>query len=387
MNEFIKLEDVYAAYYDCKRHKCSTYGCMEYELNYISNNYQLYVELNNMTYEIGPSRVFCVTRPKLREVFCAKFRDRIVHHLLKLKFNSLFERMFTDKAYACRKGKGTEYGIRDIQAQMERITNKYTTEAWALRGDIQGFFMSIDRQKLYTLLDCTIRTNYHGGDKEWWLWLWHKVIMHDPTQNCSKVGDLSLFEQLPENKSLFTCGKNKGLPIGNLPSQMLENLLLTSFDKQIIARIGPEGGYGRYVDDFVVIHRNKRLLLDTLQWIRAYLHDELGLTLHPQKICLQRASQGLRFTGAMIRPNRVLPNAQTIEHLYSIIDDFGMIDNPCGEELVRHVGRLNSLFGLLLNRNSYNIRRKAWLMMPHKDRVFCANMRAIKIKSKYKLKD
>lgn len=386
MNEFVKLEDVYAAYYDCKRHKRSTYGCMEYELNYISNNYQLYVELNNMTYEIGASRVFCVTRPKLREVFCAKFRDRVVHHLLKLKFNSLFEGVFTEKAYACRKGKGTEYGIRDIQAQMERITNKYTTEAWVLRGDIQGFFMSIDRQKLYTLLDHTIRANYYGGDKEWWLWLWRKVIMHDPTQNCTKVGDLSLFELLPKNKSLFTCGKDKGLPIGNLPSQMLENLLLTSFDKQIIARMGPEGGYGRYVDDFVVIHRDKRLLLDTLQWIRTYLHDELGLTLHPRKIYLQRASQGLRFTGATIRPNRVLPNVQTVEHLYAIIDDFGMVDDPCGEELARYVGRINSLLGLLLSRNSYNIRRKAWLMMPHKDRVFCANMRAIKIKSKYKLK-
>lgn len=59
--EYVSLEDVYAAYYDCRKHKGSTYGYLEYSLNYIENNYRLYAELNSGTYRIGKSKAFCVT--------------------------------------------------------------------------------------------------------------------------------------------------------------------------------------------------------------------------------------------------------------------------------------------------------------------------------------
>ena len=78
----------------------------------------------------------------------------------------------TDKAYACRKGKGTDYGIADVKKQIKRVSENYTKEAWILRGDLQGFFMSINRLLLYSLLEKVIREKYHGSDIEWWLWLW-----------------------------------------------------------------------------------------------------------------------------------------------------------------------------------------------------------------------
>ena len=92
----------------------------------------------------------------------------------------------------------------------------------------------------------------------------------------------------------------------------------------------------------------------------------------------------MRFTGVMIRPGRLLANSRTIEHLYQVIDEFGIKENPQGEELARYVNRINSLFGLLIHRNTYSIRHKAWRMMPYKDRVYCVNMTKIKINSKYK---
>ena len=208
--------------------------------------------------------------------------------------------------------------------------------------------------------------------------------MHDPTRNCVRVGDFSLWNKLPANKSLFTCGEGKGLPIGNLPSQLLANLLLSQFDKLMIERVGKDGGYGRYVDDFVVISRNRKLLLNILQEARNYLLEELGLTLHPRKVSLQRASSGVRFTGALIRPGRTRPNSRTVEHLYDVIDKFGIISDPKGEVLQRYVNRINSLIGVLVHYNTYNVRRKAWSMMPHKDRVFCVNMKKIRIMNKYK---
>lgn len=383
--EYVTIEEVYAAYYDCCKHKGSTPGCIEYQMNYIANNYQLYIELNLMIYEISKSKAFCVTRPKLREVFCADFRDRIIHHLLAIKFADILESEMTDKAYACRVGKGTDYGIADVKKQIKRVSDNYTKEAWILRGDLQGFFMSINRSLLHGLLEKVIRKKYHGSDIEWWLWLWKKVITHDPTKNCVRVGDLSLWDKLPANKSLFTCGEGKGLPIGNLPSQLLANLLLSQFDKLMIERVGKDGGYGRYVDDFLVISKDKKSLLNIMQEARNYLLEELGLTLHPHKVSLQRAASGVRFTGVLIRPGRALPNPRTIEHLYDVIDRFGMVPNPEGEVLQRYANRINSLMGMLAHCNTYNIRRKAWTMMPHKDRVFCINMKKIRIMNKYKM--
>lgn len=152
----------------------------------------------------------------------------------------------------------------------------------------------------------------------------------------------------------------------------------------MIDRVGEYGGYGRYVDDFVVISRDKKLLLNILQESRNYLLEELGLTLHPRKVSLQRASSGVRFTGALIRPDRTIPNSRTVEHLYDVIDKFGMMSDPKCEVLQRYVNRINSLMGVLVHYNTYNIRRKAWTMMPHKDRVFCVNMKKIKIKYNYK---
>ena len=382
--EYVTIDEVYDAYYDCCKHKGSTPGCIEYQMNYIANNYQLYIDLNSMEYEISKSKAFCVTRPKLREVFCADFRDHIIHHLLAIKFTDILESEMTDKAYACRKGKGTDYGIADVKKEIERVSDNYTKEAWVLKCDLQGFFMSINRSLLYSLLEKVIMEKYHGGDIDWWLWLWKKVFLHDPTKNCVRVGDLSLWDKLPANKSLFTCGEGIGLPIGNPPSHILANLLMSAFDKWVLSRIGKSGGYGRYVDDFVVISRDKKLLLNILQESRVYLLKELGLTLHPRKVSLQRAASGVRFTGALIRPGRMLPNIRTIEHLYDVIDKFGMMHDPKGEVLKRYVNRINSLMGVLVHYNTYNIRRKAWTMMPYKDRVFCVNMKKIRIMNKYK---
>ena len=80
----------------------------------------------------------------------------------------------------------------------------------------------------------------------------------------------------------------------------------------------------------------------------------------------------------------MLPNIRTIEHLYDVIDKFGMMPDHKGEVLKRYVNSINSLMGVLAHYDSFNIRKKAWSMMPHKDRVFCVNMKKIKIKNKFK---
>lgn len=136
MYEYITIDDVYGGYRDCKRFKADTVGCVEYMQNYLANNLQLYRDLNSMAYEIGQSKAFCVTRPKLREVFCAQFRDRVVHHILAIKFMDIFEAEMLDCAYACRKGKGTLYGIEHVRQQIIDVSREYTVETWILKCDL-----------------------------------------------------------------------------------------------------------------------------------------------------------------------------------------------------------------------------------------------------------
>ena len=204
------------------------------------------------------------------------------------------------------------------------------------------------------------------------------------TENLQIYRDTFTLCKLPRNKSLFTNEKGKGLPIGNLPSQILANLLMGIFDKWIMARMGEGSGYGRYVDDFVCISRDKRLLLDTLEDTRVWLKVNLGLTLHPDKVYLQEARKGVQMTGAIIKPHRIYTTNRTKEHLFGLIKRWNEIDEPTSDDARAFACRCNSLLGLMIHRNTYAIRWQAWKMMQHKDIIYCQNMRKICISNNYK---
>ena len=364
---WVSIDEIYDAYYDCCKHKKGTYGYVKYQQNYILNNLQLYKDLNSMKYEIGVSRAFCVTKPKLREVFCATFRDRIVHHLITNKFHDIIESELTDSAFACRKGKGTHYGIKYIEATIKRVSCNYTKETWILKCDLQGFFMSINRTLLFNILNDVIRKKYKGEDIEKWLWLWNKIIINAPEKNCTKVGNLNLWKDLPPNKSLFT-SNGKGLPIGNLSSQILANLLLSRLDNFILDKIG-NGGYGRYVDDFILIHNDKEYLKQLLPQIKFYLKNILGLTLHPNKIYLQQVQKGVAFTGVYIKLNRIYVNHRIVNNCKETFNFYENRDH--------FIQQVNSYFGIMKHYNTKKIRWKLWKEMPKKG-IFCINLNKIK---------
>ena len=84
MNDFESqlLKDLFQAYFDARRNKRNTINALAFEINFEKKLFELYEEIKNRKYEIGPSICFNVKEPTLREVFAADFRDRIVHHFL-----------------------------------------------------------------------------------------------------------------------------------------------------------------------------------------------------------------------------------------------------------------------------------------------------------------
>ena len=178
----IELADLFEAYADCRKNKRNTMNALSFELDYEKELIALWQEINNGTYSPGRSIAFIINKPVKREIFAADFRDRIVHHLLINKLNPIFERLFIYDSYACRKGRGTHFGIQRLNRFIRQCSHNYTKDCYVLRLDIRGFFMAIDKQILWAKLCELITNQYQNPDKYIILSLCQKILSNNPKQ-------------------------------------------------------------------------------------------------------------------------------------------------------------------------------------------------------------
>lgn len=296
-------------YYEARKHKRNTKSQLQFELNLESNLLELANQLYYRTYNMKPSVCFINEKPVKREVIAADFRDRIVHHLLCRWLFPIFERLFIYDSYSCRKNKGTLFGVNRIRKFIKSASNNFTKECWSLRLDIKGFFMSINKQKLYNLIiEGLQKQNYAKvEDIDLCNFLIRKIVFANPIKNCVFNSPFYKWNDLPKDKSLKYNSDNKGLPIGNLTSQLFANIYLNPLD-HFVKRILKIKYYGRYVDDMILISTIKQQLLETINKIRIFLKERLLLELHPKKVKLQDIKKGFSFLGVFILPCRVFPS-------------------------------------------------------------------------------
>ena len=387
----VALEDIFAAYYDCRKNKRRTMNAMAFEADFEDNLVQLWKDVNDRSYQPGKSIAFIVTEPVQREVFAADFRDRIVHHLIINKLNHLFEAQFINDSYSCREGKGTLYGVNRIAEFIRECSENYTKDCYILKMDIQSFFMSIDKKILFHKLREFVLENYHEQDQQLIIELIYKVVFNNPESNCNIKGRRSDWKGLPKSKSLFTVDKDKGLPIGNLTSQIFANFYLNFFDKFVVENCGIKY-YGRYVDDFVIVHPDKAFLLELKEKLKAFIKDELAMTLHPKKVYLQHYSKGVKFIGAVIKPDREYIGNRTKGNLYARIRAYNEQLSREPKKAVKLLEQLsasiNSYLGFMIHYKTFKIRRKlltevlapGWL----KYLEIAPDMSKVSIKSAYK---
>ncbi len=321
------LADLYCAYYGARRHKASRPYQLFFQAGLDDNLKCLAAELFERRYTPRPSTCFVISDPKLREVFAADFRDRIVHHLFFNYTHRLFERTFIADSYSCIRGRGTHYGIERLRHHIASVSQSYTRPAYVLKVDIRGYFMSISRSRLEALALETInrmaRRRALSGcpftwgqliDVDFVSYLASSIIRIDPTVDCRRLGRPSDWERLPDSKSLFFSPAGCGLPIGNLTSQLFSNVYLNPFD-QFMKRDMHCQHYGRYVDDAYVVSHDRQWLLSLVPVVRSWLLDNLGLTLHEGKTRLCDVRQGVDFLGAFIKPNRTYVSNRTLERM------------------------------------------------------------------------
>lgn len=320
------LVDLFKAYYDARKHKRNTRNQLRFEVNLEENLVRLRDELMERTYKVGRSTCFIIEDPVKREIFAADFRDRVVHHLVYNYIMPIFERTFITDSYSCRKGKGTLYGVKRLAHHVRSCSRDYTQTAYALKMDIQGYFMNIHRQRLLDIVREDLLkyagrksdTGQRWGEKlDYGLlfFLLEEIILTDPTKNCIIKGKKSDWEGLPDNKSLFKTPPDCGLPIGNLTSQLFSNIYLNRLD-QLVKRQLREKHYGRYVDDSYIISTDYTQLRQHKAMIRRYLHEELGLTLHPKKCKIVKCCYGLSFLGIFVKSHRLYISNRTKKRIF-----------------------------------------------------------------------
>lgn len=359
-NELIKLEELFAAYFDCRHNKRKTFNALAFEADFESRLVQLWKEVNDGTYYPGRSIAFIVNKPVKREIFAADFRDRVIHHLVINKLMPLFEMLFIRDSFSCRVGKGTMYGVNRVEEFIRDCSENYSKDCYVLKMDIQSFFMSIDKNILAKRLREFISKNYHGIDKEIILRLVEIIVYHCPQDNCLIKGCRKDWAGLPKSKSLFYATKHNGLPIGNLSSQVFANFYMDAFDKFVKNELKVEY-YGRYVDDFVIVHPDKQFLIDIQPKLKEFMQKKLHLTLHPRKIYLQHYSKGVKFIGAVIKPGRVYIGNRTKGSLYQKMKEFNALaerDKNYAEKAEHFVASINSYLGFMIHYSTFNIRHK-----------------------------
>ncbi len=356
------LNDLFQAYFDARKNKRNTMNAIRFEQHFERNLFELYDKILVYQYEPNPSICFVVDKPVKREIFAADFCDRVVHHLLYNYLSPIFERTFIYDSYSCRKGKGTHFGIRRVDHFIRSCTDNYRKNAYILKLDIKGYFMHINKMLLFNKVKDQLINHLQKPifDLNLVLYLLEKVIFNDPTTNCIVKGKKSDWNGLPASKSLFQAGHQRGLPIGNLTSQLFGNVYLNDFDHFVKRELGIKY-YGRYVDDFVLVHSDVNYLKSLIPIIRDYLKNNLQLDLHPDKIYLQHFSKGVKYLGVVILPYRNYIANRTKGNFYRAIEIQNRIarnHKPNKEEKVEFQSRMNSYLGILKHYKTYKIRKR-----------------------------
>lgn len=280
--------------------------CKRFKKNIVNFGFFLEANLLRLRNELVtecyyPSSYVCftVSDPKVRKVAAPAFRDRVIQHSLVSRIEPLFEKQFIYDSFACRKDRGTHFGMKRIKKflQAARSKNGKDTPIYYLSLDIEKFFASVSWDVLLTLVNKTLQCDRTKRMIE-------KIIT---THRIFDVSGVKI-ETPPD---VVNPGTRRGLPIGNLTSQLFANIYLNVLDHFVKEKLKVKW-YARYMDDFLIIHPDREYLKKCRNEIKTFLEYELKLKLHPRKVIIQNVKNGLPFVGYLIFYDHVLIRGNTL---------------------------------------------------------------------------
>jgi len=280
----------------------------------MDNIFSLHQDLLYHNYQHGTYQAFYISDPKSRHIHKANVRDRLLHRAVYRQLYPFFEKIFIAGSYSSRLKKGTHRAIYRFHDYFLKVSRNNTKNCWVLKGDIKKFFASVDHCILIDILK--------------------KYIVD---------GDIiNLLEEIIN--SFYSGQTNKGLPLGNLTSQLFSNIYLNEFDQFVKHKIKAKY-YLRYADDFVILSENREWLERQIRPIQSFLSGSLKLELHSDKLFLKTVSSGLDFLGWVHFPDHRVLRRATRKRMF--------------KKLGRNFSKesLNSYLGLLSHGNAQKLKQ------------------------------
>jgi len=280
--QLCSFENLYLAWRKARKGKTRKAQVIAFERDVEDNLLRLLDELDAGVYEPGEHTNFYVYEGKRRKISAAPFRDRVVHHALCNVIEPIFDRRFIHDSYACRAGKGTHRAL-------DRCTHFARRCRYVLQCDVEKFFPSIDHEILAGILGRTVRDRRV------------MALMRRILENGRGILDDEAPQAWFPGDDLFAVLRPKGLPIGNLTSQLWANVYLNELDHFLKRRLGVRA-YVRYADDFLIFGESKAHLWHTRREVVAFLAD-LRLTPNPRSFQVFPVRRGIDFLGFRVYPD------------------------------------------------------------------------------------
>ncbi len=329
--KIISLENLFAAWDAFRCDKRNRRDVQVFEMRLEENIFQLYRDLRARRYKHGPYSGFWIHDPKLRHIHKATVRDRILHHAVFTVLNPIFEPTFIADSFSCRIGKGTHKGIEKLAHFLRKISGNGHDRTFALKCDIRKFFDTIDHNILLRILGEKIK----DADTMWLM----REIVESYSSNAS-----NLFER-------------KGVPIGNLTSQIFANVYMNELDQFMKHKLKVKY-YLRYTDDFVIVADSREYLVSLTAQIGEFLNNELALSLHPKKVVIRKFHQGIDFLGYVIFPKHILIRSKTKHRILKKLEK-RMEEYRAGDITgLNFEQSLQSYLGVLSHADAYAMREE-----------------------------
>ena len=266
LKEIFTFENLYDAYKGCRKSKQHKGEVIRFEANLSSNISNLMNDIMSKKYKLGKYKEFLIYEPKERVIEALPFRDRVVIKCFcDVALRDKIDRKLIYDNAACRKEKGTTFAIKRLE---NFLRNEYRKEQnnkiFFLKCYIRKYFQSIDHEVLLNLLK---KINFSSDE----MWMIEKLVKEQPNN------------------------ADVGLPLGNQSSQWFALLYLNVIDRYVKEDLRVKG-YIRYMDDMILVHRDKSYLQYSLSKIKEKCEHELKLSLN-QKTQIGIVKNGIDFLG------------------------------------------------------------------------------------------
>lgn len=238
-------ENLYRSYLKAKRGKGFNGSTARFREMALDGLHLLKKQLEDQTYAMGRYNEFKIHEPKERVIKSCSFKDKLVQHCLcDYILLPRLKNQFIECNYAGQIGKGTMFGLDHLKGHMLKHYSEHGNDGWILKCDITKFFYQIDHEILRDIVDYYFPSQYVR-------WLNHIFI--DSTDG-------------------------PGLALGNQAAQVYALLMLDGIDHAVSGELGIRK-YGRYMDDFYLIHQSRTYLRHCLEYIHEAV-ESLGLSLN-----------------------------------------------------------------------------------------------------------